>query len=195
MHLPHFAAQKCKQFKIYHSSYLLSTNITLCGCSSSHSPAFIFPPPSTPADCLSSGPATPLAKRTQTFSQNIGDLKFTCNTDSNQNPYQDCLNAMAYICNPTYVGTNPERISNCKHAVDKISNGLNSQWQAVRKECGQWLYDGFRGDFSSVNCLSANAGLRANSYYVLSDGSSSFVTTQLTESVRLGLWNNQVLKG
>ena len=102
---------------------------------------------------------------------------------------------MAYICNPTYLGTNSERISNCRNAVDTISNGLNLNWQNVRKECGQWPYGGFKGNFSSIGCLNVNAILRANSYFLLADGSRDAISTQLTESVRLGLWNNPVLQG
>ena len=171
-----------------------NTGITLCGCSSSQSPAFILPPPSTPAVCLSTGPASPLTKRILAFSQNIGTLKFTCNTDVNKNPFQDCINAIVRICNPTFLGTNTNRISNCRKVVDTISNGLNIHWQKVRRDCGQWSYGGVRGDFSSSNCTSANDALRANAYYIEPDGRTEPITFQLTESIRLGLWNNQILR-
>ena len=101
---------------------------------------------------------------------------------------------MAFFCNRTYLGTDAGRISTCRNAVDTISSELSSFWQRVRRDCGQWSYGGIRGDFSSAACQSANAALRANAYYVVPEGGREPVTSQLTESVRFGLWNNPTLK-
>ena len=164
----------------------------MCGCSSSKSPAFIYPPESTPAECLSSRPASRLVKRTLAFSQNVGTLPFTCNTDTNQNPFQDCLNSMNFFCHRTYINTT-ERVIYCRYVVDTITNALNRHWKEVRKQCGQWSYDGVKGDFRSERCLNANTALRGNATYFLTDGSTAPVTFNLTETVRLGLWSNMAL--
>lgn len=171
-----------------------NTSVTICGCSSIKSPAFIFPNASTPAACLSTGTATPLSKRTQTFAQNLDGFRFTCNTDENRNPFQNCLNAMSYICNATYVKGNGTRIADCKKAVNTISDGLNNYWKDVRVKCGHWSYNNQKGDFSSPACADANVALRLNAFYILPDNTRSFVTFQLTESVRLGIWNNMDLR-
>lgn len=171
---------------------MTNTGITLCGCSSSKSPAFTFPSLSTPASCLSTGSASHVSKKSLTFSQNIGQLKFTCNTDAKRNPFQDCLNSIAAVCNPSYIGNDPSRVSNCRNTIDTIADGLNSYWQDVRSECGQWSFKGRIG--SSSGCTDAVAALRANAYYVLPDGSKSYVTFQLTESLRVGLWQNPIFK-
>ena len=173
----------------------MRTGVTLCGCSSSRSPAFLFPDPSTPSACLSTGPATPLAKRTLVYSENIGTLRFTCHMDINKNPFQDCLNTMAAVCSPNYMGTNATLISNCKFAIDTMTAGLNTFWQKVRRECGQWAWNGFIGSFMSGSCATANTALQANGYYNLPDRTRVFVTSQLTNSVSVALWANSVLAG
>ena len=88
------------------------------------------------------------------------------------------------------MGTKQNRISDCKKAVDDIAKKLGPDWQNVRKECGQWSWNGQSGSFSSSKCATANAALRNSAYYILPDGSISYVTVQLTESIRLGLWKN-----
>ena len=169
----------------------------MCGCSSSTSTASIFPPRTIPAECLSSIPSYimyhPISDLRPIFSQSIGSLKFTCNTDFDESPRQDCLNTLAHLCNPSYLWNDEERISNCKNAVDTIFNGLNSYWQAVRSACGQWPYAGYTGNLSSSNCTSANAALRE--FYSGDSPFKSYSTFQLTESLSLGLWTNQALRG
>ena len=190
-----YARQKCNIIDYWSYRALSLTNVTLCGCSSSVSPAFVFPPDSTPKECLSTGPATPLSKRTLTFSQNLDGLRFTCYKDRQGNPFQDCLNSMNYICRPGYIASDPAtRIPFCRNAVDNITNSLNEHWQKVRRACGQWSWKEFKGNFSSPECQTANSNLRDQAYYVLPDNTWSYVTVQLTESVRLGLWNNAVLE-
>jgi len=167
-----------------------NTLVTLCGCATSGSPAFLFPPPSTSFACLSTGPATPLTKRALVFTQNIGSLKFTCNTDTFGNPYQDCLNAQAAICNPSYISGNQDRINNCKSGVDTITRFLSSYWQDFRRSCGQWAFNGaVKGSSNSLSCTNANIALQRNSYYILQDGTKIPVPSELTESVIDGLWS------
>ena len=69
-------------------SYASETSLTICGCATQGSPAFLFPPPGTPDACLATGPASPLQKRDQVFSQNIGSFKYTCTVDVYGNPNQ-----------------------------------------------------------------------------------------------------------
>jgi len=171
-----------------------NTNLTICGCGTQGSPAFVFPPPETPAVCLATGPASPLQKRVEVFSQNIGSYRYTCNVDANGNPFQDCLNTQAKICNTTDMGTDPTRLSDCKNGVDKMALNMSTYWQAVRRECGQWAWTGFIGNKDSSNCAAANNNLIANAYYVTPIG-RVYVTSALTNSVNVGLWGNTKLKG
>jgi hypothetical protein len=175
--------------------YALNTQLTICGCATQGSPAVLFPPPGTPDACLATGPSSPLQKRVEIFSQNIGSFKYTCNVDVNLNPFQDCLNTQAKICNTTYMGTDPTRLSDCKTGVNQMAQGMSPWWQAVRKECGQWAWNGFTGNVASSNCASANSKLAQNAYYIGPDGSRTYVTSALTNSVNAGLWNNANLKG
>ena len=171
--------------------FATNTSVTLCGCATSSSPANLFPHAGTSLECLSTGPATPLTKRALVFSQNIGDLKFTCNNDSYGNPYQDCLNAQGAICDPAYIGTNPTRINNCKNGVDQMTRGLSSYWQNVRKFCGQWSFNGaIKGSSTSSNCNNSNIALQRNAFYLLPDGTKVAVPAELTNSVISGLWSN-----
>jgi len=175
--------------------YTQSSGVFICGCASASSPASLFPPPGTKEACLATGPATPLQRRTEIFSQNIGSFRFTCNVDDNLNPFQDCFNTQARICNPTYMGFNATRLRDYKNGVDQMVEKMSSLWQAVRKQCGQWAWiDGFRGNKDSAYCDKANSDLINKAYYV-ADGSKIYVTSALTESVKAGLWSNTQLKG
>jgi hypothetical protein len=176
--------------------YASGTKITICGCVSTVTPAILFPPAGTSRACLSTGSATQLTKRTEVFSQNIGDWKFTCNTDSNNNalgnPYQDCLNAQRAFCDPTYISGNSTLINACKNAVDTMTKRLSSVWQTVRKNCGQWSFDGLIGSVNSQNCINANDALKS-AFYILRDGTRQYVDAPFIDSVNTGLWANTAL--
>jgi len=172
-----------------------ATGISLCGCASSNSPAFSFPPAGTPDACLATGPASPLVKRSLTFSAVIGLFRYTCNVDDKQNPYQDCLNTMGKLCDPTYMSGNSVLISECKNAVNSMTLGMNIFWQNVRRDCGQWPFNGVTGAMTSNNCISANNQLQDNAYYVTPDGNKIYVTSALTSTVNAGVWGNTALKG
>jgi hypothetical protein len=172
----------------------MKTNVTICGCASAISPPAVFPPPETPEACLATGSATSLRKRILTFSQVFGTYKFTCNVDSNLNPFQDCLNTMAQICNVTYIAGNPTRINDCKNGVDSMTGQMNIHWQNVRKACGQWPWYGTTGSVASTNCASASSALQQNAFYITSVGSIN-VPVSLTDSINRGLWSNTVLAG
>ena len=164
----------------------------MCGCASSNSPAIKFPPAGTSDACLATGSASPLVKRTLTFSAVIGLYKYTCNMDDNQNPFQDCINTMGKLCNPTYMSGNSVRISECKNAVNSMTLGMNIFWQNVRRECGQWSWNGSTGAVTSHNCISANNQLENNAYYI-ADGTKIYVTSALTSTVNAGVWGNTAL--
>jgi len=171
-----------------------ATGVSLCGCASSNSPAIRFPPAGTSDACLATGPASPLVKRSLTFSAVIGSFRYTCNVDDNQNPFQDCLNTMGKLCNPTYMSGNSVRISECKNAINTMTLGMNIFWRNVRRDCGQWPLNGFTGAVTSNDCTYANNQLQNNAYYI-ADGIKIYVTSDLTSTVNAGLWGNPALKG
>jgi len=167
-----------------------STNIVVCGCESTFTPPAIFPPPGTPDSCLASSSATSLQKRTQIFSSVIGSYQYTCNLDSDKNPYQDCLNTMVKICKPDYMGTNITLISECKIGINQMVNSMSPLWKNVLKACGQWKWiDGTIGNVNSLECTNANAALQSQAFYDGIPVSSLFIY-----SVNLRLWSNSNLQ-
>jgi len=175
-----------------------NTQVTLCGCVTSRTPSSIFPSSITPRSCLATGSTSSMAKRAFVLSQSIVPDRFTCNKDDSNNPFQDCLNLQAAICNSSYIKGNSARISTCKNSVDTMFRSLSSVWRDVRKYCGQWSFDGaVKGSSTSQSCTNANNALQADAKYsVMVDGvSSSFsVTAALTDSVKQFLWGNTEIK-
>jgi len=172
-----------------------NTGVIICGCVAASTPPTIFPPAGTPDACLATGPALTLSKRILAFSQVIGSFKYTCNTDSYNNPYADCLNSMAKICNTTDSWT-LEKKANCHTGVNMMFGNMSIHWQRVRKQCGQWPFTlngiTYPAD-TSDNCNSANSNLIANAIYILKDGVQVRVTSGLTESIKVQLWSNTLL--
>ena len=154
-----------------------------------------MPPVGTPDICLATKTLSHLAKRIAVFSAVIGTFRYTCNVDSNLNPFQDCLNTMGKLCDPTYISGNSTRINGCKNAVNTMTLGMSIHWQKVRKECGQWSMNGFTGLATSTLCSAANIALQNNAYYIGPDGSQIKVSSALTDSVVQGLWSNPALQG
>jgi len=166
-----------------------SNSIMTCGHNATSTPPTIFAPRGTSARCLSSDPyrlALTLAKRTsvpsQVLKRVIAGHSYTCNVDAKMNPFADCTNTMAEIC---------YRLPNdCRSTVDSMFKEMNSNWQAVRRECGQWKWtDGFTGSYSSDACATANKNLIANALYTLKDGSTIKVYEGLTNSMTRQLWS------
>jgi hypothetical protein len=147
-----------------------------------------LPPPGTPPACLSTGPASPLTKRAQVFSLNLDNYRFSCNSDTSGNPYQDCLNVLGYICNSDYIRGDATRIRNCRERTDQMITSLSPLWRDVRKNCGKWSFDGSTGSPSSLACNSANIALQNNAFYTSPDGTKIRVTSALTDSVNQLLW-------
>ena len=185
------AGLKCKALAFLINSFIKETKIQLCGCAAASSPADLFPPLGTPLACLSTGPATTMTKRVQVYSQNIGDSKVTCNTDNLGNPFQDCLNAMVAVCDPSYINKNGK--NNCRYIIDNLAWKASTFWFAYRKYCGQWLFDGVVGSTSLSECSNAELLLVQNAYYNSRTG-PIYVTTDQTASWKEFLWNNQALK-
>jgi len=182
-----------------HTIWISGTSIIICGCAAASTPPTIFPPPGTHADCLSSGPALTLSKRTLAFSQVIGGRSYTCNTDSNKNPFADCLNSMAKICDPA--GTSFNKIT-CQTGVNQMFASMGTHWRNVRKECGQWPFTqngiSYTGVYPSENCARANKNLIENAYYTFWDPLSQAyekapVLEGLPNSMKTQLWS-QVTK-
>jgi len=171
------------------------TNVTVCGCASQYSTPGIFSLQSL--ECAASSTGSPLQKRALAFSMVIESSKLTCSTsETNGNPYQDCLNAVGAICNPSYMGSNATRVSYCKDGTNKISQVLSPLWQAVRRECGQWRWtDGFIGNKASSGCVTANSNLIKYAYYMSPEGTKVYVTSSLTNSLMANLWSNTKLNG
>jgi hypothetical protein len=183
---------RCNSEQFLISSYISGTNVTICGCAAASTPPTLFPPPGTPDACLASGPALTFSKNILAFSQVIGSFNYTCHTDSKNNPFADCFNSMAKICNTTDPTWDSTKKANCQTGVNTMYVGMNSWWQAVRKECGQWSWNGYPASStaaSSSNCASANSNLRTNAIYYQKDGSTLRVDSKFTESTNVRLWS------
>jgi len=172
---------------------ITNTDLTICGCPAKRTPPTTYPPADISEDCLASGTALTLEKRYIGYYQVIGEYVFTCTTDANKNPYMDCLNSMAEICNPT---ASTFSKTTCQTGVDQMTGQMNPLWQSVRRECGQWRWtDSLIGNPTSTACATANSNLRNNAYYTLEDGSKVSVTLDLIESINTRLWSQTALKG
>jgi hypothetical protein len=173
--------------------YATGTNVIVCGCSAEISPASIFPPRETPDECLASSTSGFLEKRVVAFSRVIGTYEYTCNLDSNNNPLQDCLNTMAKICHPEYMGTNKTLIRDCKIAVNSMTRKMSPWWKKVRIACGQWAWtDGTIGSLTSSSCDGANLALQTNAYYS-ARGESVSIPSSLADSINFRLWSMHTL--
>lgn len=188
---------------------LVPSSLILCGCASQVSPPSTYPPSNIQQACLKTGVVSPLEKKTLVLSDVIGTFKFTCNVDSNNNPYQDCLNTMAAYCNTNYMRNNATRITKCKSMVNTMVSQMADPWKNVLKACGQWSWDGltgdyppsvltgtysavFKGTYPSEKCNAANTELQ-KTYYV-TDAGRYYVTKDMVDSVNAGLWKNTLLK-
>jgi hypothetical protein len=122
----------------------------------------------------------------------IGSFKYTCHTDSYNNPYGDCLNSMAKICNPS----DPAFVkTNCHTGVNTMFGMMNTHWERVRKQCGQWSFTHTGITYPadpSDNCNNANSNLIANAAYI-HNGVPVRVDSGITESIKAGLWSNALL--
>jgi hypothetical protein len=60
--------------------------------------------------------------------------RFSCNVDSNGNPFQDCLNIWATACEPSSINGNVYgQITECHNIIDVVFRSLNIHWQKIRK--------------------------------------------------------------
>lgn len=174
------------------NSFRVATNskITLCGCASEISPAYLFPPPNTDRECLKSKSTSTPVKRSIALAETINSIKFTCNLDLNKNPFQDCLNAIGAFCDTNYIGSDSAKLDKCKYVVDKVIDKLSDYWKNVRRNCGKWSWYGTTGSYPSDNCKISNIELQKNVYYINSVGTKVYVGPQLAESINIGLWEN-----
>jgi len=175
--------------------YIDNTGVIICGCVAAFTPPTLFPPAGTPAACLAYASALTLAKRTEIFSLTLAGYKFACHVDTNKNPYADCTNSMAALCNtsdPTWSSDAVKR-GRCRTAVNDMYGNMNPWWQAVRKNCGQWpfILNGITstGVYPSSACTTANDNLIRNAVYNRLDGSTVKIDSSFTNSQNAGLWN------
>jgi len=177
-----------------------NTKVIICGCAAASTPPTIFPPSGTHADCLASGSALTLAKRTQVssqaYNQAFGGRRYTCHVDyPKKNPFADCTNSMAFLCNTSDTTWNSDGAKReiCRTAVNQMYGQMNSYWQEVRKHCGQWSFiqngQTFVGNSASSSCATANSNLRTNAFYIQKDLSTVYVTSEFTISQNYGLWS------
>jgi hypothetical protein len=172
----------------------LGTNLTICGCATQFSPPVAFPPPETPDECLATSSNTYLQRRSLVFLAKLESYQFTCSIDINKNPYQDCFNMMAKICNPKEMGTDSNLLARCKAVINQMAQSTSRWWQEVGKACGQWTWsDGTVGDVNSPKCNDANLALQKNAFYIVG-GVKIPVPPSLTNSINKGLWSNPLLK-
>ncbi len=180
------------------------TSVIVCGHGAAATVAASFPPPNTPEACLATTTTgSTLAKRNQVYSLQIGARRFTCNTDVNKNPFADCLNAMARICNstdPTWSLslTNKTR---CQNGVNEMFGNMSNYWQNVRKGCGQWKWTDQSqsiGNNASESCTWSNTNLTSFGKYKVLNADGNWetisVTAGVTDSIMKRLWNNIALK-
>jgi len=185
-----------------------NTSIILCGCLAASTAATGFAPPGTPHECLAERLSEPddtffnssltLKKRsflpTLVFSEPIGAYVYTCHVDSNKNPMQTCLNAMAQICHYSTA-------SKCRNAVDTMFRQMNTWWQSVRRACGRWQWtDGSAGVYPSAACYAANEDLKKNAKYIFKYTfqektvyALQDVTYAVTDSMNQRLWGIETL--
>ena len=129
------------------------------------------------------------------FSLTFRDRTYTCHTDYKKNPYVDCVNSMAILCNQADAtwSSDPTKKTGCHNAVDKMYGNMNDHWQNVRKACGQWPFTqngtSYTGVYPSTKCASANQNLTAQAYLIRPDGVRVKVTRGLTDSINVGLWS------
>lgn len=108
---------------------------------------------------------------------------------------------MAMICNTTYIAGNSTRLNDCRNGVNSMTLSMSPLWQNVRKECGQWPFNGYIGSYLSQKCADANKQLIAAAQYVIEITGASYstlkvnVTFGLVDSVNKGLWANMALRG
>jgi len=178
-----------------------NTELIICGCRATVTPPTNdFPPPELPDACLASGTSSALTleKRILTFSHVDGRYKYTCNTDEKKNPYADCLNTIAKICNSFASSFNKTL---CQTGVNDMVKQMSPWWQNVRRECGQWRWiDQFNGSYTSSRCATANSDLIANAYYTVWNPDELVydtvrVTSYLTNSIIQRLWSKTALWG
>ncbi len=171
-----------------------NTSVIICGPISKSTPPNQYVTSGIPAACLASNAALTLTKRTEIFSLGLGSYKYTCNVhNTTKNLYSDCTNTMAVLCNtsdPTWSSDAVKR-GRCRNAVNDMYGGMNSWWQAVRKQCGQWFWTDLttKGVYPSDNCATANANLRTNAEYIREDGIKVKIDSKFTNSQDAGLWN------
>ncbi len=172
---------------------MLNTSVTICGCLSSSTPPACFPPAGTPDACLSSGPALTLTKRAEIFSLTLGSYKFTCNVDTNKNPFADCTNSMGKICNTSDPTWSSDAVKErCRTAVNDMYGNMSIHWQNVRINCGRWPFTqngtSYTGVYPSPACTTANSNLILNAFYIL-NGNRVKVDSGFTDSTNVGLWS------
>jgi len=177
--------------------YVSNTTVIICGCAAAFTPPTIFPPNGTHPDCLASGSALTLAKRTQASGQviaEVGGYKYTCHVDSvKKNPFADCTNSMAFLCNTSDTTWNSDgaKRERCRTAVNQMYGQMNSHWQEVRRDCGQWSWNGspaISTAASSSSCATANNNLISNAFYNTPTG-KVYLNSGFTKSQNDGLWS------
>ena len=140
-----------------------------------------------------------LKKRTFTYSVQIGNKLHRCIGDAKLNPYADCTNTIAALCNttdPTWSSDSTKK-TKCRNGVNDMFGLMNTYWQAVRRECGRWpfIQNGisYTGSPSSGTCATANTNLIGKAFYPLTDGTVLPVHKGLTDSLMKQLWGNPLV--
>ena len=99
------------------------------------------------------------------------------------------VRSMSKICN---TADSSFVMGRCHTGVNMMYGGMNSHWQNVRKECGQWPFTqngtSYTGVYPSPACTTANSNLIANAFYIQNVRRVP-VTSGLTESTDVGLWS------
>jgi len=181
------------------------TGIIVCGVAAASTiPAGLTFNTAIPEECLATGRApstgrSSLAKRTPVYSLTTATgYIYTCDTDSNSNPFADCLNSMSSMCNPNGKGFSKDT---CKTGVNEMFGHMNIYWKNVRKFCGQWKWTDQSktiGSKDSKACSDANKDLFTyGEYKVFNDATKKWETIKVTEEVTKSmtqLWSIVAIK-
>jgi hypothetical protein len=157
-------------------------------------------PSSASLSCLAVK-STGLAKRAFVSFDQIPGYQFSCTTDQDGNPFQDCLNSIAVFCNKEYLGSDGEKKKTCRNVVDQSADVSNSYWKAFRRDCGQWesQFSDLKGvggsnAYASSACETATANLLANGYFYDSKYDMKVpLSKAVTDSITSALWSNSNL--
>jgi hypothetical protein len=153
------------------------TQVIVCGSTASNTPGSLYG--NAHPNCLSVSSST-LRKRNTipSYHHVYGGVKYTfsCTINHASNPYQDCINHMAFACYT--LGS-----SACKDVVDARFAKFNRHWKGMLNSCARWKTGNTSG------CEASLADLRKNAWYYVPGVGQVRPDIIFTNSLRDQLWS------